>query len=360
MPVCGRSRPSGREHAAQALGQPEAGDDADDRGEERRRPAPRAATEPSTWRREAPIVRSSASSRERWATVIDSVLKIVNAPTNIAMPPNTSRNVVMIDRNCLRPSRCSGPASRRSRPWLTAGPRAGRAQLAPWTTPGRGRREDRVVAAPRSRTGAARCARSNIATVAVPIDFDVAERDDAGDAEAPHGPPAWRSRTRVADAAVLLLGRAESIDDLVGTACAQRPDVRRNGVSLLGPGVAGVVARRRSTGRRRRPCRSLPMTFAVSSVMSPTATPTPGTAADLGQRGRRHGRRACTPLSVSTLNAVGRRPRRRCPSRRRLESESAALRIVSVSVSAPATIATPSTMASAVSDGAQPALRPCP
>ena len=39
-----------------------------------RRTALSVTTEPSTWRRDAPIVRSVASSRARWATVIDSVL----------------------------------------------------------------------------------------------------------------------------------------------------------------------------------------------------------------------------------------------------------------------------------------------
>ena len=40
--------------------------------------------------REAPSVRSVANSRVRWATVIDSVLKITNAPTSSAMPPKPS------------------------------------------------------------------------------------------------------------------------------------------------------------------------------------------------------------------------------------------------------------------------------
>ena len=47
------------------------------------------STEPSTCRRAAPTIRSSPNSRERWATVIESVLKIVNAPTRTATKPNT-------------------------------------------------------------------------------------------------------------------------------------------------------------------------------------------------------------------------------------------------------------------------------
>ena len=48
-------------------------------------------TDVSTCRREAPIVRRVANSRTRWATVIESVLKITKAPTKSAMPPNASR-----------------------------------------------------------------------------------------------------------------------------------------------------------------------------------------------------------------------------------------------------------------------------
>ena len=53
----------------------------------------------STCRLVAPSVRSSASSRERWATVIENVLKMMNAPTSTATPANASsavpRNVLI-------------------------------------------------------------------------------------------------------------------------------------------------------------------------------------------------------------------------------------------------------------------------
>ena len=51
------------------------------------------STEPSTWRREAPTVRSIESSRVRCAIVIEKLLKIMNAPTNRATPANTSSSV---------------------------------------------------------------------------------------------------------------------------------------------------------------------------------------------------------------------------------------------------------------------------
>ena len=41
--------------------------------------------------RVAPTARISASSRERWASVMDMVLAMVKAPTRMATPPNTSR-----------------------------------------------------------------------------------------------------------------------------------------------------------------------------------------------------------------------------------------------------------------------------
>ena len=40
-------------------------------------------------------MRSVANSRERWATVIESVLRITNAPTNSAMPAKPSRKYEM-------------------------------------------------------------------------------------------------------------------------------------------------------------------------------------------------------------------------------------------------------------------------
>ncbi len=52
-----------------------------------------AITEPRIWPLEAPRVRSIANSRTRWATVIEKVLKIRNAPTNSATPAKTSRAI---------------------------------------------------------------------------------------------------------------------------------------------------------------------------------------------------------------------------------------------------------------------------
>ena len=51
---------------------------------------PSARIDASTWRRDAPRARRVASSRVRWATVIDSVLKMMNEPTNRAIAPKAS------------------------------------------------------------------------------------------------------------------------------------------------------------------------------------------------------------------------------------------------------------------------------
>jgi hypothetical protein len=76
---------------------------------EARRPMirPSSTTERRTCLREAPRVRRVANSRVRWATVIERVLKITNAPTNSAMPPKPSRKI----RTKLMPSLVSFAAS---------------------------------------------------------------------------------------------------------------------------------------------------------------------------------------------------------------------------------------------------------
>ena len=68
-------------------------------------------TETSTWRRDAPIVRSVANSRVRCATVIEKVLKMTNAPTKRAIAPNASRKYRKIDVNSLTSSACSSASA---------------------------------------------------------------------------------------------------------------------------------------------------------------------------------------------------------------------------------------------------------
>ncbi len=55
-------------------------------------------TSSRTWRRLAPSARSSANSRWRWATVIENVLKIRNAPTKVAIPAKISS---IVGRNAI-------------------------------------------------------------------------------------------------------------------------------------------------------------------------------------------------------------------------------------------------------------------
>ncbi len=51
-------------------------------------------TERNTWRRLAPTMRSSASSRVRWPTMMEKVLRMVKPPTNSAMKAKTSNAVL--------------------------------------------------------------------------------------------------------------------------------------------------------------------------------------------------------------------------------------------------------------------------
>ena len=74
-----------------------------------------------------------ASSRERWATVIDSVLKMTKAPTKSAMPPNDTSsarmNVMAWEMDSLSFAACSAPVvtcavagSRGAISWARASP----------------------------------------------------------------------------------------------------------------------------------------------------------------------------------------------------------------------------------------------
>ena len=67
-------------------------------------------TEVMTCPRLAPSARSNASSRVRCATMIENVLKMMNAPTNSAMNANTSSAVRKNPRRLLQ---TASPARRR-------------------------------------------------------------------------------------------------------------------------------------------------------------------------------------------------------------------------------------------------------
>ena len=87
---------------------------------------PMASASPVTdvriWRREAPIARSSADSRVRWATRIENVLWMLNVATIRAMPANASRMIWKKPRKSLSMSAC---CSAISSSWASASMRAG-------------------------------------------------------------------------------------------------------------------------------------------------------------------------------------------------------------------------------------------
>ncbi len=121
MPASGSESPIASNSASSAFASPRP---ANSPTSDAPRPITRASTstEPSTWRRKPPTIRSSPSSRVRWATVIESVLKMVNAPTRMATPPKTSRAIRMIEMNCSSPSRV-----KRSWAWAVVTPASGTA-----------------------------------------------------------------------------------------------------------------------------------------------------------------------------------------------------------------------------------------
>ena len=62
-------------------------------------------------RRDAPIARSSADSRVRWATRIENVLWMLNVATMRAMPANASRMIWKKPRKSLSMSACCSAVS---------------------------------------------------------------------------------------------------------------------------------------------------------------------------------------------------------------------------------------------------------
>ena len=66
-----------------------------------------SSTERKSWRRLAPTMRSRASSRVRWPTMIEKVLKMVKPPTNREMKAKISRAVEKKDSAWLMSLVCS-------------------------------------------------------------------------------------------------------------------------------------------------------------------------------------------------------------------------------------------------------------
>ena len=80
------------------------------------------ATATTTWRREAPIARSSADSRVRWATRIENVLWMLNVATTSAIPAKASRIVWNMSRKSAPMSSCcSAVSSACVSAWMRAG-----------------------------------------------------------------------------------------------------------------------------------------------------------------------------------------------------------------------------------------------
>jgi hypothetical protein len=185
----------------------------------------------STWRREAPASRSSPNSRERWATAIDSELKIVNAPTSSATPPKASRTPLMIEMNCFRPvegeaivlRRRLDPCVRQRRREVVAHLRRRHAVAA--------RRRGSSPRARPCRTGPAAVFRVENRDRRGAEGLDRAERGQAGDAEAARR-AGRRDAHAVADVQVLPVSAVPASSTTWPGPLAHAPSFSRNGVSL--------------------------------------------------------------------------------------------------------------------------------
>ena len=83
-----------REQRLEQTGERHAADEADDRRDDAHERRLRTARTGRPARASAPMARSRAISRPRWATMIEKVLKMMNEPTSSAMTPKTSRKVL--------------------------------------------------------------------------------------------------------------------------------------------------------------------------------------------------------------------------------------------------------------------------
>ena len=178
-------------------------------------------TEPSTWRREAPSVRSVANSRVRWAIVIESEFAITKAPTKSAMPPNASRKVCRIEMKlfvsseslcaCVSPLLTCVPSGRIGSIWATScsGETPGLAATRIWSS---------FPTLPNSRC-AVRQVEPREGGAADGVDGP--ELDETGDAERLDG--AFRLHTDRLAGGKVLLGRRGGVDD---------------DLAVLGPGAA--------------------------------------------------------------------------------------------------------------------------
>ena len=234
----------------------------------------------STWRDEAPSVRSIPNSRVRWATVIENVLKIRKAPTKTEMPAKTSRKVVRKPKPSLMSAGLLGGV-------LGPGLRLGRP------------RQDRVERASRARSGVTPSAASTSMLSSSPS-LPVIACASGSVKSAKLAPPSGTPGAEPADPRErVLLGAADAADrDLLADLVALLVGGDRVDADLVGGRRGGALdpgerverlrldALRRSAAGRRRPARSGRRSRRGSRSRSsrrsrPAAFSTPSTAATL-------------------------------------------------------------------------------
>ena len=247
-------------------------------------------TEPSTCRRDAPIVRSVANSRVRWATVIEKVLKMTNAPTKSAIAAEREQEVAEDRRELAHLVRLLlRLRASRSRPRRR---RAGRAAIAETRssseTPSSRGDGDRVV----------------LALAAEQLLRRGNREDDEADRRRGCRPRRTARRRRASNRALRLQrGDLDRVADLVAL-LVRRPRVDDDLVVGRGPAPLEEVERV-EPGERRARCRCRTRASA-SPPSSPTRPPASGSSC-CPRRGR----------SRSRARPRRRRARRRGATRRR-------------------------------------------
>ena len=196
-------------------------------------------TETSTWRRDAPSVRSVANSRVRWAIVIESELAITNAPTKSAIAAEREQELPQERDERVRVLRvlrrlrvaASAPACPGGRIVLDLGDELLRARRPSFAAT---RIWSSLPSLPKSCCAVGR---SKPASVAPPIDDDRAELDEARD-------PQRLDRALGLDADRPGRRRGPSCRRSTCRSRPRRPSARRplTSVSELNDGCVGIDA----------------------------------------------------------------------------------------------------------------------
>ena len=297
-----------------------------------------------TWRRVAPISRSVPSSRVRCATVIESVFTITNAPTKSTTPPKPRRTqVMMLTKRAMPALSASARTSAVCTCTVSDANGCSRLASAAALTPSSAATE---TTSSRPSLWRSRCAtgRSKTAIVAPPSELTFPKRASPTTAKGAAGP---NTAIRTASPTPIPCDSAVEASRTTSRSCAaQRPAFSRSGLKRSSCGRNPIT--NDGSPETLSPCAST--TFAVGglpdrSKMAPAASATPGTA--LIPSSIRAGRVGALDSDQSTTGFPDTMTSVRSYALAKTTSNERC--IVAPSTELPVTIATPSTIASAVS-----------